>query len=65
MTVIENLDAPSDRWEALMELDAFEKIRPRHDGHMPVGSYRARNTACRRANRYRRPTGPSLAASRR
>lgn len=53
MTVIENLEVESDRWDLLADLAGFEKIRPRHDGQMPVSSCKARHIAARRASRYR------------
>ncbi|RIK80413.1 MAG: hypothetical protein DCC67_09415 [Planctomycetota bacterium] len=65
MTVIENLEIESDRWDSYADLDCFERIRPRHDGQMPVGSYRARHTASRRANRHRRRLADSVPAGRR
>lgn len=65
MTVIENLEVEADRWDALTGLDGFEKIRPRHDGQMPVGSDRARHIAYRRANRHRRRAGAPAPVGRR
>jgi hypothetical protein len=65
MTVIENLDLESDRWDAFADLGGFERIRPLRDGQMPVGSDRAKHRAYRRSNPYRRCRSRPLSGSRR
>jgi len=64
MTVIENLDADCDRWDALADLGGFEKIRPRRDGAMPVGSDRAKVRGYRRSTPHRRHHPRTLPVSR-
>jgi hypothetical protein len=50
MTVIENLDLEIElaAWDAFGEMGGVQKIRPRRDGNMPVGSQRARHRGARR-----------------
>jgi hypothetical protein len=51
MTVIENLDLEFEiaMWDAFGDMGGFERIRPRRDGHMPVGSEKSRHRARRRS----------------
>jgi hypothetical protein len=64
MTVIENLDVQSDRWDEYADLGGFEKIRPCRDGQMPVGRDRARHRGYRRSNPYRRSRPRPLVSGR-
>ena len=55
-------DLEQENGDSFGELSGFQKVRPNRDGHMPVGSDRARHRSSRRNQPWRNRRGSASRA---